>query len=149
MSEFESERAYTWFARAVMHTCRFVHSDKVRAFLKMVLETSVSRLTDVKAGQIYYRAQYGCDWRTIERSFYADDAKYRTRRQTAFSAERMRPKAEFVGDGRANPSGIPYLYMANTPTTAMAEVRPWIGSPISLAHFRVVRDLSLVDCSRE
>jgi RES domain-containing protein len=98
-------------------------------------------------GHIYYRAQYGYDWRTFEPTFYGADEKHRIRRQTAFSADRMRPKAEFVGDGRANPAGIPFLYMATTPTTAMAEVRPWLGCTVSLAHFELLRNVFLVDCS--
>ena len=31
----------------------------------------------------------------------------------------------------------------------MAEVRPWVGSDISLAQFKVIRDLSIVDCSQD
>jgi hypothetical protein len=67
----------------------------------------------------------------------------------ALSSERMMPKAELVGDGRVNPKGIPCLYLSDTSDTAMAEVRPWVGSDLSLAQFKVVRDLAIVDCSRD
>jgi hypothetical protein len=59
----------------------------------------------------------------------------------------MIPKAEFVGDGRVNPKGIPCLYLSTTADTAMAEVRPWVGSDLSLAQFKVIRDLAIVNCS--
>ena len=31
----------------------------------------------------------------------------------------------------------------------MAEVRPWVGSNLSLAQFKLARDLAIVDCSRD
>jgi hypothetical protein len=61
----------------------------------------------------------------------------------------MKPKAELVGDGRVNPRGIPCLYLADKDKTAMAEVRPWLGSYVSLAQFRVMRDCEIVDCSMD
>src|SRR5262245_48983110 len=118
MSEFKSDRAYTLFAQEVTHSYRFVHSDAVRAFLRMVRETSASRVAKFKIGETYYRAQLGCDLQTLEFTGYGSDVKFKRQRQTAFSANRMRPEAKFVGDGRANPSGIPFLYMATTPETA-------------------------------
>jgi hypothetical protein len=33
--------------------------------------------------------------------------------------------------------------------TAMAEVRPWVGSYISLAQFKVMRDVVVVDCTKD
>jgi RES domain-containing protein len=59
----------------------------------------------------------------------------------------MKPRAYQAREGRANPKGIPYLYLADERSTAMAEVRPWIASYISLGEFVTVRDLRLVDCS--
>lgn len=67
----------------------------------------------------------------------------------AFDPERMVPKAEFVRDGRVNPRGIPCLYLASTEEAAMAEVRPWVGSYISLAQFKIMRDVVVVDCTKD
>jgi hypothetical protein len=67
----------------------------------------------------------------------------------AFEPERMVPQAEFVGDGRVNPRGIPCLYLASTKEAAMAEVRPWVGSYISLAQFKIMRDVVVVDCTKD
>jgi hypothetical protein len=60
----------------------------------------------------------------------------------------MKPVSNWQSEGRANPRGIPYLYLATTRDTALAEVRPWIGATISVANFLVTRDLSVVDCSK-
>jgi hypothetical protein len=61
----------------------------------------------------------------------------------------MKPKAEYVGDGRVNPRGIPVLYLASNSATAVAEVRPWVGSYVSLAQFKVMRDCNVIDCSMD
>jgi hypothetical protein len=59
----------------------------------------------------------------------------------------MIPDRKFIkGGGRANPPGIPYLYLANTPETALAEMRPWVGESLTLAIFETQRPLSLVLC---
>ncbi len=56
----------------------------------------------------------------------------------------MVPLASGASEGRANPKGIPYLYLATNQDTAMAEVRPWVGSLISLGTFITLRDLRMV-----
>jgi len=60
----------------------------------------------------------------------------------------MKPIPNWQSEGRANPRGIPYLYMANTRDTALSEVRPWIGASISVSQLRIVRDLKVIDCSK-
>lgn len=57
------------------------------------------------------------------------------------------PPAEIVSDGRANPIGIRYLYLADDAATAIAEVKPSKGAVATVASFRAVqgRRLSLVN----
>jgi RES domain-containing protein len=63
--------------------------------------------------------------------------------------ERMKPLVDRACEGRVNPKGIPCLYMASDEHTAMAEVRPWIGSLVSVAVFRSTRALRIVDCTKD
>jgi RES domain len=51
-------------------------------------------------------------------------------------------------EGRASPKGIPVLYLATESNAAMLEVRPWLGSSVSIARFEAKRDLRVIDCSR-
>lgn len=55
------------------------------------------------------------------------------------------PPCEISSHGRANPAGIPYLYLSSEPGTAIAEVRPHTGDFATVAKFRteelVVADL--------
>lgn len=55
------------------------------------------------------------------------------------------PPKELVSNGRANPKGISYLYMASDVKTAISEVRPFVGDTVTVAQFEVMEPLSLVD----
>lgn len=59
----------------------------------------------------------------------------------------MKPLPHSAREGRVNPKGIPCLYLADDKDTAMAEIRPWVGSYISVGQFKTLRNLNLVDCS--
>ena len=59
----------------------------------------------------------------------------------------MKPLPRQALEGRVNPKGVPCLYVATTRQAALSEVRPWIGSLISVAQFKTLRKLKLVDCS--
>src|SRR5665647_1632065 len=58
----------------------------------------------------------------------------------------MKPLPLQSREGRANPKGIPYLYLATDANTSMAEMRPHVGEYISSAAFHINHDAMLVDC---
>jgi hypothetical protein len=80
------------------------------------------------------------------------DVWYRARIQTgdnAFAVGEMgAPPRRISSHGRANPAGIPYLYLGSTPTTAVSEVRPHIGELACVADFKTPPNLLLVDLRR-
>jgi hypothetical protein len=99
MPGFKSAYGYRDFAHSVKSRARYMHSDEVQDFLKAVIETSVSRRRTIKKGQILARAQRGSEpalERQGEVEFYEN---------SAYSPERMKPKAELVGDGRVKSTG--------------------------------------------
>ena len=67
----------------------------------------------------------------------------------SFPPERMKPLRDRALEGRANPKGISYLYVSDNKETALSEVRPWLGSLISLAQFKILRNLTIVHCWTE
>jgi hypothetical protein len=142
MAEFVSLRSYLEFQKSVRWKARFVHNEQTKEFLETVLETSAPRVKKLRKDQVLFRAQRGFTWR-LEHAGEDDEFEV----ETAFGPERMVPRAEFVGEGRVNPAKIPCLYLATNRNTAMAELRPWIGSRISLAEFKVMRECLIVDCS--
>ncbi len=55
------------------------------------------------------------------------------------------PPKRLASHGRANPTGIPYLYLGSLPNTAIAEIRPHTGERATVANFKVPLDIIAVD----
>ncbi|MFY0575223.1 RES family NAD+ phosphorylase [Cystobacter fuscus] len=55
------------------------------------------------------------------------------------------PPYEYASAGRMNAHGISVFYGANEPQTALAEVRPPVGSQVVVARFDIIRPLRLLD----
>lgn len=55
------------------------------------------------------------------------------------------PPAMLATSGRANPTGIPYLYLGSTVETAICEVRAQPGEIVSVAEFVIEAGLKIVD----
>jgi hypothetical protein len=74
---------------------------------------------------------------------------YRARiqtRDTPFTAGEMgAPPKRIASHGRANPAGIPYLYLGSSPIAAISEIRPHTGERASVADFTTPPDLRLID----
>jgi len=60
-------------------------------------------------------------------------------------AQMGKPPAKKSTNRRANPIGIPYLYVASTSETAIAEIRGYKNETISVAKFEIVENLELAD----
>jgi hypothetical protein len=55
------------------------------------------------------------------------------------------PPHELSTHGRANPAGIPYLYLASDVDTAIAETRPHPGEQVCVAEFTLSASVKLAD----
>lgn len=86
---------------------------------------------------------------TVSPNKFLDETFFRARvceGLERFGVDEMgKPPPPVTSHGRANPFGIPYLYLASDQNTAVAEVRPSIGDLISVATFTVREPLSLAD----
>jgi hypothetical protein len=64
----------------------------------------------------------------------------------SFTIEDMGPPPKRIAShGRANPPGIPYLYLGSSAETAVSEVRPHTGESVCVAQFTIPKDAKLVD----
>ena len=120
---------------------RYVRSDDSEEFLDTVLTTAAARKKSLKKHSIWWRAQLGHEWREEGQDHETFEV------ECALPPERMKPRPDRASEGRANPKGVPCLYLATTKETAMSEVRPWIGSLISVGQFETIRTLEIIDCS--
>jgi hypothetical protein len=144
MATFKSWRSYWNFERAIRREARYVRNAETEQFLTFVRETGHKRAELLPGATLLWRAQSGNDWQPLhEDGTYIDDIP------CPHPPERMKPWSDRAKEGRVNPVGIPCLYMATDRDTALAEVRPWIGEEISVAQFRTLRNLKLLNCAED
>lgn len=81
------------------------------------------------------------------------NAKNKWKRNVRFKGwngkESGAPPANLVSSGRANPDHIRYLYLSEDSVTPVYEVRPIIGDTVSVAKFKLNRDVKLYDLTLE
>lgn len=141
---FKSWSSFLSFRHRTEHGERYFHGVEVQEFLRAVLATAQDRAESVPRAQRYCRAQLGSD----EEPCRDLDGQIVDYRAIAYPAKRMKPLPEKAWEGRVNPKGIPYLYLSSDEKTAISEIRPWIGSYVTVAEFETCKSLKLVDCSR-
>ncbi|WP_176344855.1 RES domain-containing protein [Priestia aryabhattai] len=73
---------------------------------------------------------------------------YRARLDIQPISKMKAPPADLATAGRANPRGISYLYCALDEPTCIAEIRPWKGAKVTVAHIRPKKKLKLVGLFR-
>jgi len=141
---FKSWRSYKIFSSYIHGKNRYILDEDSKGFLEAIFTTCSDRIHKVNKGDILWRSQHGHSYKPI----YSGDILV-DEEPTAYPPIRMKPLEHGASDGRANPKGIPYLYVATTKEAAMSEVRPWIGSIVSTGQFTVLRDLRIIDFSVE
>lgn len=140
---FNSWCSYMRFSDEVKRVSRYILSDESKAFLEAIKDTCASRVQHIPANTILWRAQAGCEYKP-----YYQDGELIGDFPVPYTESRMKPLPNNACEGRANPKGIPCLYVASTKETAMSEIRPWLGSVISVAGFVNDRDLRVIDFSK-
>ena len=143
MAEFSSVHSYDRFASSVARQWRYFLREH-EPFLSAVRETCRSRGEALPKGAMLWRAQEGAAERTEEHEGYEPFVV-----PCAHEPDRMGPLRNRAKEGRVNPRGIPCLYLSTRRDTAIAEVRPWIGSLVSVAQFEVIRDQNLINCTSD
>lgn len=141
---FSSWDSYSKFARRVRFSSRYILSEEDRTFLQTVLATNRDRDVTLKEGVTLYRAQQGVD--VVDRT--DDDGNWIGEDTWGYGSTRMKPLTDRAREGRANPTGIPVLYVGSTIETAVSEVRPWVGAELSVAWCRLLRPLRAIDLFR-
>lgn len=100
--------------------------------IKEVVDLLKTKRTRLQKGQSFYRARLG--YEIINKM------------PTSYPKEKMgMAPASIVSDGRANPRGISYLYVASDDDTAVAEVRPWKSAKVSVATLILKNDIEIAD----
>jgi len=108
------------FRRELMHTNRFFLKTEINLErLRQLLSHLVLRDEDIPEYWFRARIQDG-------------DAPFS-------SSDMGAPPTRKASHGRANPAGIPYLYLASNAATAVSELRPHTGEAATVARFTIPR----------
>lgn len=143
------------FHNEVKYHHRFFPSHPVLDKLAVFAEQC--KLT-VNAGKIYYRARIiddnalsehmiakcyrqGCT--EEERKWYHN--KKNKFRGLSKEGSYVPPNPDLIRDGRSNPKFIRYLYIAESPTTAVFEVRPLLHNAVNVARIEVKEQLIIAN----
>lgn len=139
---FKSWRSYWKFRHAVKNKSRYILDDESKDFLKAIEDTCTSRVETISMSGSLWRAQIGCNYAPLyQEDIHVDDLP------VPFAFERMKPLSNSASEGRVNPKGIPYLYVATDKETAMAEARPSLGAILSVGKFEPTKELKIIDFS--
>ncbi len=131
------------FSQSVKNKSRYVLDSDSQNFLKGIKDTCASRVEVIEPNSSLWRAQMGHKTVPfIENDIEVDDMF------VPYPESRMRPLKGSATEGRANPKGIPCLYVASDKETAMSEIRPWLGSTVSVAKFSNRNELRVIDFSK-
>lgn len=145
--KFKSYRSYWDFKNSVKNESRYILEKNSKDFLEAIKNTCITRIRIIEPSHCLWRAQVGCDYMP----FYQEDENgnkiYVDDIPIPFTYSRMKPLIEYASEGRANPKGIPYLYVATDKETAMSEVRPDLDKILTVAKIKPVRKLKIVDFS--
>lgn len=113
---------------------------------------------NVNAGKIYYRARiiddnalsehmiakcYRQDCTEEERKWYHN--KNNKFKGLSKEGSYVPPNPDLIRDGRSNPKFIRYLYIAESPTTAVFEVRPLLHNAVNVAGIEVKEQLIIAN----
>jgi hypothetical protein len=142
MGMFKSWNSFLSFRDKKKQEVRYFHDKEAQEFFAGVMTTVQNRIKVLPKGQQYWRAQLGhCNDPLYDNGQIVD---YNA---VPYSDKRMKPLAEKASGGRVNPEGIPYLYLSTDEKTAISEVRPWVGSYVTVAQFKTLKALKIIDCS--
>lgn len=151
----EASELWSSFRDEVMFKQRFFLNHPV---LNRLAEIARALVIIIDPGRIYYRARiiddnaakehmlgkcYGPDSTEEEREwFFSKDNKFRGLSKEG-SYVPIDPK--LIRDARSNPKFIRYLYVAESPTTAVYEVRPILYNAVNVAGIEVKEALRIAN----
>jgi len=118
---------WTNFRKELMHNNRFFPNPLVVPDLKRLQELLGYLTVDIDTKQSFFRAR-----------IQEDDNPILPRNMG-------QPSEKLVTNGRANPAGIPYLYLASDIATAISEIRPHTGEKVCIAEFGLKKTVPFAD----
>ena len=125
------------FCNYLISKNRYILNDEYKKLTEEILKLARGREASLGQGSIFWRAKTSKGLRVVEDGEIVSDGYTKE--------EMLAPLKENAKDGRANPAGISYLYLAEDLETAIAEIKPYIGDRVTVAPFTLNRKVKIVD----
>lgn len=152
----KAQEIWTSFCNEVKYQHRFFPSHIV---LDKIGEIARKNEMVIKPGSIFYRARIidhdaACTEHMVAKCYgpnsTEEDHKWYSNKANMFrglskDGSYVPPNSALIREGRSNPKFIRYLYMAESPTTAVFEVRPLLFSSINVAGIEVKEQLKIAN----
>ena len=139
--QFNSSFVWNNFVDEIKNRNRFFPSKKFQEYIKMLLDLNITTSYNTE----FYRARLIKPYQYVNMHITKTDEANNRSGIYGLSREEMHaPPSEVVDDGRANPKGISYLYLANDPQTACSELRPTVTDSISISKFILEKNLNII-----
>lgn len=133
------------FREAILHRQRFFN-DPAKEFLAEIFD-GIQNQSDIENKPAFYRLSTADEMLFYRARIVTDEDAFQ--KITKDPATLMGPPPPPLRRaGRMNAAGIAVFYGATEKETAIAELRPAVGSLISLAAFRVHRPIHVLDLTR-
>lgn len=133
------------FRKAILHHQRFFN-DRAKIFLAEIFD-GIQNQSDIDDKPAFYNLEPGEEPLFYRARVVADEEAFRAIQKDPASLMGSPPPG-LRRAGRMNAAGIAVFYGATEKETAIAELRPAVGSLISLAAFRVHRPIHVLDLTR-
>lgn len=132
-TDIESSNDLVDYTDEIISNCSYWHE------LKVVLKEQRRFIPDVDlikelGWDGFFNTQYELDAKAV---LYRGRVHHQSGVEVYGSDEMMCPPAQLTRGGRANPSGIPFLYLSDNPITVLYEVRASYLDELSIGEFRL------------
>ena len=125
------------FCSYILTINRYVLNEKWRAFVNRILKSAKKREITIDTKANLFRARKGCNPGQNGEIY-------------PYQLEDMGPPhPKDSTAGRMNPKGIPYYYLSNDLEISIKEVRPYLKENLSISLCNPVKDLKIVDASKQ
>lgn len=131
ISNSESAVEYT---DDIIENVNFWHELKDELKFEKRFLTNIAHLTEDLGWDAFFNTQYQLDQKT---DLYRARVHHKSGLSAKLPSEMGCPLKESVGSGRANPSGIPVLYLSDNPSTIVYEVRASYLDELSIGKFKL------------
>ncbi len=111
--------------------------------------TDFRELVDSRWDSIFSEKRSGIVINIDEKQLYRSRIHLNGQTSSYPIEEMGHPPKEKVSSGRANPQGIPFLYLSEKKETTLYEVRASYLDEISIGTFKVIKPINLIDFTSE